>query len=193
MQTTTALKPKALRRIVFGNPLLRQPAEAIPVAEIGNVTVTQLIADMRHTLQHKKYGVALAAPQVGRRLALVVVGIKPTPTRPNRTPQEGVFINPVITKYHGATKPEWEGCISLGSPTNPIFAQAQRFPKIEVEYLDEHGQSHRRTVDGFLAHVLQHEVDHLNGVLFVDRVKDSTTFMNATEYRKRVALRYNTD
>lgn len=193
MQASSTLQPKTLRRVVFGNPLLRQPAATIPAAEIKGAAVTQLIADMRHTLQHKKYGVALAAPQVGRRLALVVVGIKPTPTRPNRKPQEGVFINPVITKYHGVTKPQWEGCISLGSPTDPIFAQARRYPKIDIQYLDVQGRSQQRTVDGFLAHVLQHEVDHLNGVLFVDHVKDSKTFMNASEYRKRVALRYNTD
>ncbi len=81
----------------------------------------------------------------------------------------------------------WEGCISAGSNgTADLFAQAMRHSKVTVSYLDEHAQTQEKTFTDLAAHVIQHEVDHLNGILFVDRVEDTTTFMTYKEYMKRV-------
>jgi peptide deformylase len=78
----------------------------------------------------------------------------------------------------------WEGCISSGAGKAGLFAKVPRYEKIELEYLDESAVSHKKVFSGLVAHVIQHEVDHLNGILFVDKVKDSTTFMTYSEYRK---------
>lgn len=175
-----------LRRTQFGNPILRQTAQPVKVTEIRSKRVQQLIRDIRHTLEAKRYGVGLAAPQVGQSLALAIIAIKPTPTRPENKPFSLVIINPVITKHEGRKVPLWEGCISFGAPASPVFAQARRYPKITVRYYDEQAKLHNRTFSGLRAHVLQHEIDHLNGVLFVDHVKDPASFMNLSEFKKRI-------
>lgn len=141
---------------------------------------------MRYTLEKKKYGIGLAAPQVGESIALIIIGIKPTPSRPKLESYEAVIINPIIIKDYGKKEAMWEGCISLGSSNSPIFVQAMRYPKIRLEYQDDQAETHIETFDGIKAHLLQHEIDHLRGILFVDRVKDSTTFMNLSEYKKRI-------
>ena len=141
---------------------------------------------MRHTLHEKSYGVGIAAPQVGVSIALSVIGIKPTPNRPNLEPFETVIINPEIIETYGSRKRLWEGCISCGTGNNTLFAQVSRYKRIKLRWLDEKGTKREEILDGFVAHVAQHEVDHLNGVLFVDRVKDPSTFMMADEYRKRI-------
>jgi peptide deformylase len=79
----------------------------------------------------------------------------------------------------------WEGCISSGSGDNTLYAKVPRYKKINANWIDENGIKHHEILDGFLAHVFQHEVDHLDGVLFVDKVKDTTSYMLASEYRKQ--------
>lgn len=169
----------------FGNPLLRAIAEPIPVKEIASEEIQQFIADIRYTVQHKKYGVGLAAPQVGKGIALSVIAIKPTPSRPHAVPFETVIINPVIIETFGRRAGMWEGCISCGKNTDTLYGKAMRYKKIRLQWLDEYSISHDEILEGLPAHVAQHEVDHINGILFVDRVKDSTSFMMADEYRKR--------
>lgn len=172
--------PKVLRRTQFGNPLLRTPARKLSKAEVTSAETQQLIADMFYTLENKKMGVALAATQVGQLVAIMVIGVKKTPARPNVEPIDMVVINPIIVKTYGPTVGMWEGCLSFAK----AFAKARRHKKIRLRYIDEHGSEHEADFDGFLAHVLQHETDHLNGILFVDRVKDSKTWMTEAEYIK---------
>jgi peptide deformylase len=81
----------------------------------------------------------------------------------------------------------WEGCQSCGSGDDILYGKALRYSEIKATWLDEFGELHHARLDGFVAHVFQHETDHLNGVLFVDRVRDSRTFMMADEYMKRIA------
>jgi peptide deformylase len=76
----------------------------------------------------------------------------------------------------------WEGCISFGDP----FAKAERYKKVKIKWQDEKAKIHEKYFEGILAHVLQHEIDHLNGVLFVDRVKDTTSYVTESEYKKLV-------
>lgn len=176
---------KGLRRTQFGNPILRQTSKRLTDEEILSDGVQQLIADMQHTLVTKQYGVGLAAPQVGKSIALIVVGIKPTPSRPKHPVLDMVVINPEIVKTYGAKEPMWEGCLSFGTTQNFPYALVPRYPTIRMRWQDGQAQSHEQDFTGIAAHVLQHEVDHLNGVLFVDRVEDTTSYMTITEYKKR--------
>lgn len=169
-----------------GDPILRGKMRRLDADEICSSEMQQLIADIKHTVAKKQYGVGLAAPQVGRPIALSVIAIKPTPNRPDLEPFERMIINP---KYKGIGKTVgmWEGCAS--GIDGQIFAQAQRYKKITAEWDDESGKHHSAELSGFVAHVFQHETDHLNGILFFERVTDPTTYMMAEEYRKRVAAK----
>jgi peptide deformylase len=100
---------KLLRITWFGNPVLREPARRLTKQEITSAEIQQLIAYIKHTVDKKQYGVGLAAPQVGVGLAVALIAIKPTPTRPNREIFNKVIINPEITKKYGKKVPMWEG------------------------------------------------------------------------------------
>lgn len=178
--------PKVLKRTVFGNPILRKPARQLTKTEILSPEIQQLIADMKYTVDKKQYGVGLAAPQVGHDLAIARIAIKPTPTRPTRQLFDRVVINPKIIGTNGRKKRMWEGCISFGTGANTPYAQTMRWPRITAQYNNENGDIITEELSGLAAHVYQHEMDHLNGILFVDRVKDNSTFMVASEFRKRI-------
>ncbi|MFY9228495.1 MAG: peptide deformylase [Candidatus Microsaccharimonas sp.] len=176
-----------LKRTEFGNPILQQPAPLVDVADITSKRIQDLIANMRRTLKEKKLGVGIAAPQLNVHLALSVIDITPSKTRPNVTPFTQVIINPEVIEGIGPKEGMWEGCLSFGTVNSPVFAKADRYKKIKVRFYDEHGVLHDDEVlKGFPAHVFQHETDHLNGILFPTRVSDHTTWMNAAEYRKRI-------
>lgn len=177
--------PEVLTLTRFGDPILRQKAKQLTVKEIKSRRIQQLIANIRHTNKLKHYGVGLAAPQIGKSVALSVIGIKPTPNHPDHEEFNSVIINP---EYEGIGKlaGKWEGCQSCGTGDDILFGKAFRYSKIQARWYDEYGTYHEELVIGFPAHVFQHETDHLSGILFVDRVKDSTTYMMADEYRKRI-------
>jgi peptide deformylase len=178
---------KILKRMQFGNPILRKVTEAVPVEEITSPTIQRLIADMRHTLVEKNLGVGLAAPQVGESIAMAVVSIRKSKVRPNAEPFDMVLINPVIIETIGRRKQLWEGCISAGSKGEAdLSAKVPRYAKIRVRYYDEQGRQHEQYHEDLKAQVIQHETDHLNGILFVDRVKDTKTYMTHKEYLKRI-------
>lgn len=177
---------KLLRRTQFGNPILRSVARILSVDEILGDDIQQLINDMRRTVAERQYGVGLAAPQVGQGVALSVIAIKKTPSRPDALEAQMVIINPVITEVMGKRSRMWEGCISFGGAKDFPYAQTLRYKSIRLKYQDEHAIEHEEVFDGLLAHVLQHEVDHLHGVLFVDRVDDPKSYMMVSEYKKRL-------
>lgn len=174
-----------LARTQFGNPILRRTAKKLSAEEIKSAKTQELIANMRHTLVEKKLGIGLAAPQVGQNVSLAVIAIRPTKIRPEVENFELVVINPEITETYGNKVSQWEGCISAGSNGKAdLFAKVPRYKKIKLSYYDEQGKKNELSLDGLKAHVVQHEVDHLNGILFVDRVKDTKTFMTYKEYKK---------
>lgn len=170
----------------FGNPVLRETARRLSEKEILSSDIQALIENMRYTLIKKKYGVGIAAPQVGESIALSVIGIKPTPNRPELIPFDTVLINPEIIETFGDPVKVWEACVSCGTDDDILFAQLLRYEKIKVAWLDEQARSREEVIGGFVAQVVQHETDHLNGILFIDHVTDPTTFMMADEYRKRI-------
>lgn len=178
-------RPKILKRTQFGNPILRTPARQIAIDEVSSAKIQSLIQDMYHTLTTKKYGVGLAAPQVGVSLRLSVICIQPTSHRPDVQEFQQVIINPSFEPI-GRREQMWEGCLSFAGAKDSVFAKAMRYKKVQAHWYDEKGVYHKEVLSGLPAHVFQHETDHLNGILFVDRVKDQTTWMNATEYRKRI-------
>ena len=174
-----------LELMYFGNPILRQKAVLLSMDEITSYKIQRLIADIRALIAAERYGVGLAAPQVGESLALSVISIKPTPNRPNLKRFEQVIINPTYEGI-GRRSSMREGCLSSGKGDNTLFAKALRYKKIRATWYDENAEFHDEVLDGFVAHVFQHETDHLGGILFVDRVRDTTTYMLADEYRKRI-------
>jgi peptide deformylase len=176
---------KTLRRTQFGNPVLRETAQRLSADEITSPKIQELIANMRWTLQNKPYGIGLAAPQVGQGMAISVIGIKPTPSRPGNPTLDMVIINPEIVATHGEKEPMWEGCVSFGDTRNFPYALVPRYARVRLRWHDERAQQHEQDFDGITAHVLQHETDHLNGVLFVDRVEDTMSYMTISEYKRR--------
>lgn len=179
-----------LRRRQFGDPILREKARAIPVVDITSGKIQHLIADMRHTLLEKKLGVAMAAPQIGESLALAVVAVRPLAHRHKVEPFDLVLINPEITKKVGRRKILWEGCVSSGRGGRAdLFAKVPRYLEVKVKYYDEHGRQNHKTFSDFRAQIVQHEIDHLNGILFVDRVKDTKTYATYKEYMRMVRSR----
>lgn len=178
---------KTLSITQFGNPILRKTAKKLSKSEILSEETQNLINQMRHTLVSKKLGIGLAAPQVGKNISLAVVSIRPTAHRPKVKEVDLVIINPKLIETYGEKKSLWEGCISAGSNgTADLFAKVPRYSKVKIQYTDENGVKKEKLASGLMAQVLQHEIDHLNGVLFVDNVTDTKTFMTYDEYRKRI-------
>lgn len=176
---------KKLSLCKFGDPVLREKAKHMSEDDILSEKMQKLITNMKNLNAAKQYGVGLAAPQVGVSVALSIIGIKPTPTRPGLEPFDAVIINP---HYEGIGRRTgmWEGCQSTGTGKNTLYAKALRYHKIRATWFDESAVRHDELLEGFVAHVFQHETDHLNGILFVDRVRDTHTYMMADEFRARV-------
>jgi peptide deformylase len=170
----------------FGNPLLRRPCDRIKVNAIGGSGIQNLITAMRDLLVSKELGVGLAAPQIGKSLQLAVIAIRPDEHRPEAEKTDLVIINPRIIETYGRREQLYEGCISAGPRRAGLFAKVPRHKKIKLKYYDEKGRSHTKIFDGIAAHIIQHEVDHLKGILFVDKVKDTASYVTYKEYMKLV-------
>lgn len=183
---------KILKLTRFGNPILRSKTKQLTKDEILGSKTQELISNIRYTIQQRQHGVGLAAPQVGSSVSLSVIGIKPTPNRPNLESFEQIIINPSYTGI-GRRTGMWEGCMSAGAGDDILYGKTLRYKNIQATWHDETATLHHRKLSGFVAHVFQHETDHLNGVLFVDKVRDTKTFMMADEYRKRIVKKEKSD
>lgn len=175
----------------FGNPVLRTVAKKVSIAEIKSDKIQKLILDMAEFLDSKKHGVGLAAPQIGKSLAVAIILIRPTPNRPDEKKIKLTLINPEIITNFGRRKQMWEGCLSSGPINSSLFAKVPRYKKIKLKYQDEKGVKREKIFEGLPAQVIQHEVDHLNGKLYVDRVKDTETYITFKEYMKLVKAKAN--
>lgn len=177
--------PKLLNLVSDGNTVLRQKCRELSVAEIRSAGIQKLIDDMHYTVQKRKSGVGLSANQVGRLEAISVIAIKPTPGRPDLKPFDKVCINTKIVKAFGEKEPMWEGCLSTAVDENgeAMMAQVPRYTKVQIEYFDRNGQKQTEEVEGFVAHVVQHETDHLNGILFTDFI-DKDTLISYQDFIK---------
>jgi peptide deformylase len=161
----------AVRDILkMGDPRLLRVAE--PVMQFDTPQLRALIADMFDTM-HAANGAGLAAPQIGVNLQLVIYGFKNNPRYPD-APQvpETVLINPVLTPLSEQQDEAFEGCLSVPG----LRGSVSRYTQLHYEGFDQYGQRIVRDADGFHARVVQHEVDHLNGILYPMRIKDFTRF-----------------
>ncbi len=154
----------------MGHPVLRKRARPLDPAEIATPRIQQLIDDMFETM-HDSRGIGLAGPQVHESIRLFVAGVDD----PDGGMPPVVVINPEITPVGPAVEEDWEGCLSIPD----IRGRVPRPAKIRLRALDRHGRPLALTADGYPARVLQHETDHLDGVLFFDRMAsfESMTFL----------------
>jgi peptide deformylase len=161
----------AVREILrMGHPLLLQVAQ--PVTDIGSTALDDLIRDLWETMAAAN-GAGLAAPQIGVLQRVVVFGGARNPRYPDKPPlPRTVLINPEIVPLANSTSEDWEGCLSVPG----MRGWVQRFDKILYRWQDERGHWLEREVDGFHARVVQHECDHLDGVLYPRRIQDMTKF-----------------
>lgn len=158
-------------------PVLRQVAEKVPVAEIKTEKIQKILADMSNALATQDDGVAIAAPQiaiplrifvVSRKVEIIMKGLEKAPETEREKIKDAVYINPEIKKL--SKKKEWldEGCLSV----RPIFGKVERSEKAAVTAYDENGKKFTRGATGLLAQIFQHETDHLNGILFIDKATE---------------------
>jgi peptide deformylase len=161
----------AIRPILkMGDPLLLQSAAA--VTKFDTPWLHALLVDLHDTL-HAANGAGLAAPQIGQLVRVVIFGFERNvryPEAPAVPPT--VLINPHLTALSGVEEEGWEGCLSLPG----MRGWVPRFARLRYQGFDARGQPIDRTVDGFHARVVQHEVDHLDGVLYPMRIRDLSKF-----------------
>lgn len=152
--------------LAYGDPLLQKKAVEID-EDFPNLK--KLIADMFETMYNAS-GVGLAAPQVGKSIRLFIVDATPVAEGEDGDPTcedfKRVFINPSILEEEGEEWPYEEGCLSIPN----IREEVQRKPMLKIEYYDENWDLYEEELDGFAARVVQHEFDHIEGVLFLDHI-----------------------
>jgi peptide deformylase len=169
----------------MGHPVLRARAKAIDPSDIKSATIQQLIEDMFQTMQEYN-GVGLAAPQVHHSLRLFVAGFPPRPGDEDEDEDEEedtnvplmAIINPEITVIGEDVVEDWEGCLSIPD----IRGRVARAREIDVKAYDHRGRRITLRARGFTARVIQHETDHLDGVLFFDRMESFETLTYLDEF-----------
>jgi peptide deformylase len=160
------------------NPILRQ--EAQPITNIKDTSVKTLINSLLNTLKFYN-GVGIAAPQVSQSLRLFIVASYPNqryPFAPKMNPT--VMINPKIIGYNPQKVKDWEGCLSVPN----IRGLVPRYGEIEVEYFDMEGNLKFCILKNFIGRIFQHELDHLDGILFIDRLENPQDKFTEAQYQK---------
>lgn len=154
----------------MGDPRLLRQAQ--PVTQFGTPELNALIQDMFDTM-HAANGAGLAAPQIGEDLQIVIFGFKQNARYPDAPAvPETVLINPVLKPLADEVEEDWEGCLSVPG----LRGVVPRWTRLHYEGLDQYGNRISRDVDGFHARVVQHESDHLAGILYPMRIKDFSRF-----------------
>lgn len=173
--------------IQLGDPRLRVVCEEIAVPHITDLKTKQLLEDLDKALASQHDGVAISAPQIGSNQRVFVVGgivfdkdfQDETSTTRNKDIPNRYYINPVISKYSKDSSVMEEGCLSIRG----VYGNVVRPNKIMIEYYNEHGEKISEGAGGFLSRVIQHEFDHLNGVLFIDKAEE--TWQN-DDYKEKI-------
>lgn len=152
-------------------PVLREVARSIPKEEIGSERIQKIINEMSSAMAVQKDGIAIAAPQIGENLRIFVVSGKLL-SQVDKSHKGGdkdlVFINPEIIKLSKEKKDVEEGCLSV----RWLYGKVRRSVRATITAFNEKGEKIERGASGVLAQVFQHEVDHLNGILFTDKAKE---------------------
>ncbi len=166
-----------LKVAVLGNPVLRTPAESVKNVQAPDIQ--RLIDDMLDTMQEYR-GIGLAAPQVHR--SLQVVAIEEGEHLPDEFAKAGplVLVNPRVVPTNSRMEEDWEGCLSVPN----LRGKVPRHTAVEVEALDRRSRPLHFTAKDFFARVIQHECDHLNATVFLDRMKSFETLAFLEEYAR---------
>jgi peptide deformylase len=146
------------------NPILRKKSQ--PIKDVLDVELQKMLPEMVETMI-KKDGVGLAAPQIGKNIRLVTVRFKN---------DNLILFNPVIVKKSLFKEWDEEGCLSVPG----VFGDVKRHKKIAIKYLDQNNLEQQLNAEGLLARIIQHEIDHLDGILFIDKAKNLRKFDEAT-------------
>jgi peptide deformylase len=164
----------------LGHPLLRQVTANLPQRELQSAAMQKFIDDMIETM--KEYdGVGLAADQVHESKQVAVLEVANNPRYPNKPDVPlTVLVNPKVTPLSDALEEDWEGCLSIPD----LRGKVPRYTSVRVQAWDLNGQELDYVATGFHARVIQHEFDHLNGKLYVDRMRDLTTLSFLQEFAR---------
>jgi len=151
---------------------LRLLQKAAAVEDFGTPELEQLLADMRDTMAHLN-GAGLAAPQIGVPLRVVIFGVKENPRYPKAEEvPDTILINPALAPLSDEIEEDWEGCLSVPG----MRGWVPRWRSLRYSGYDERGRRFERKVEGFHARVVQHECDHLDGILYPMRIRDMSKF-----------------
>jgi peptide deformylase len=154
----------------MGDPRLL--AVASPVKDFHSEELKALLVDMRDTMAHLN-GAGLAAPQIGVGLRVVIFGVKANPRYPDAEEvPDTVLVNPALEPLAGEIEESWEGCLSVPG----MRGWVPRYRRLRYNGFDEKGRFFERSVEGFHARVVQHECDHLDGILYPMRIRDMAKF-----------------
>jgi peptide deformylase len=175
----------AIRKVArLGHPVLRKVTRPLDKREIASSEVQRLVTDMVETM--REYGgVGLAAPQVHEPLRLAVIEVEALGEKLAAELKQEILVvfNAQVSVLDAAPHGFWEGCLSVPG----LRGYVERPRKIRVDFLDEHGAAKTIVAEDFLATVFQHELDHLDGVLYVDKVADRTRLSFNEEYQSACA------
>jgi peptide deformylase len=163
----------------IGDPILRERTATMDANALASPQFGRLVDDLIDTM-HAEGGIGIAAPQIGESVRVAGIAIDPATTRyPGMTGFPlTLFVNPRITIVDATEQGFWEGCLSVPNLRGYVL----RPRGVRVDFLDGIGRAHVLHAEGFLATVLQHELDHLDGVLFVDRIRDTTRLATVENY-----------
>lgn len=164
----------------LGHPILRKPAQI--VQDISTSDIQQLVTNLIATVIDAN-GVGIAAPQVYMSKRIIIIRSYPSSRYPNAPMMDPLpMINPVITEYNGKQEKDWEGCLSIPG----IRGFVPRAARITVRYSDRTGTQQITKFSGFVARIIQHEVDHLGGLVFLDRLESVKDIITDKEYQRRI-------
>jgi len=167
--------------IQLGNPILRDKAKF--VEDVNHPRIQELVDNLLITVKQAN-GVGIAAPQVGASDRIFIVASRPNPRYPHAPEMEPTaMINPKILDRTNETVKGWEGCLSIPG----IRGSVPRYRTIEVEYSDRNSKLHKQELTDFVARIFQHELDHLDGIVFLDRLETNRDIITEQEYQKLVS------
>lgn len=166
----------------IGNPLLHQKSEL--VTDVSSKDTQRIIKNLIDSMRHHDL-IGIAANQIGEKLSIFVTEVRKTKYRNLKKDKLRIYINPKIVWASKKESVIYEGCGSVAYAQ--LFAPVKRPERVEVEALDKDGNEFRFKADGMLGRVIQHEIDHLNGIEFIEKVKNPKSYMSSGEYKKKMA------
>lgn len=168
----------------IGSPIIRKKSK--PVKDIKAKKIKAIVQNLIDSMRHYNL-VGMAAPQIGHNLRIFVTEIRKTKLRKNQGPKDidklRIYINPKILRYSKQKVLGYEGCGSVAFAQ--LFGSVKRAKKVIIQAQDEHGNNFKLKANRLLARVIQHEYDHIEGVVFIDKIFDMRRLMSRDEYLKK--------